>query len=101
MELGHGLTIDDDAVAAFCASHRVHRLALFGSLLRPDFGDDSDIDVLVEFEPGQSPGLIGIASMEIELEQLLARKVDLRSIGDLSRYFRQQVRSDSVEIYAA
>ncbi|RLB36991.1 MAG: nucleotidyltransferase, partial [Deltaproteobacteria bacterium] len=76
----------------FCQRHHIRRLAVFGSALRPDFDEDSDIDILVEFEPHQSPGLFGIARMERELSTLLGgRKVDLRTPEDLSRYFRQQV----------
>ena len=64
---------------------------MFGSALRSDFGPESDIDLLVEFEPGRTPGLLGIADMELGLSRMFGRKVDLRTLGDLSRYFRQQV----------
>lgn len=84
-------SISQDTLAAFCQRHHIRRLALFGSVLRDDFGPDSDIDVLVEFEPGHMPGLITLAGIEIELSELLGRKVDLRLPGDLSRYFRQDV----------
>ena len=78
-------------LASFCQARGIKRLAIFGSALRSDFGPESDIDLLVEFEPGQTPGLIGIAGMEIDFARMLGRKVDLRTPGDLSRYFRQQV----------
>jgi predicted nucleotidyltransferase len=74
----------------FCSKHHIRRLSLFGSILTEDFHPDSDIDVLVEFEPGYVPGF-GIIGMENELSQLAGRKVDLRTPGDLSRYFRDRV----------
>jgi hypothetical protein len=78
-------------VAEFCRRHRIKRLALFGSILRDDFGPDSDIDVLVEFEEGTIVGMIRLAGMEQELAGLLGRKVDLNTPGFLSRYFRDKV----------
>ncbi|MCB0972664.1 MAG: nucleotidyltransferase family protein [Acidimicrobiales bacterium] len=101
MELGHGIDVADEAIASFCTAHHVRRLALFGSVLGDRFGDDSDLDVLVEFEPGSTPGLLGIAEMELELEALIGRRVDLRTFGDLSRYFRDQVAAEARPIYAA
>ncbi len=101
MDLGHGLTIPDDLLETFCRRHAVMRLAVFGSVLADDFSDDSDIDILVTFEEDGTPGLIGLSAMELELESLLGRKVDLRTYGDLSRYFRDDVRASAREIYAA
>lgn len=80
-----------EALAAFCRRHRVRRLALFGSVLREDFRPDSDVDVLVEFEPRARAGFLKLAAMELELGDLLGRKVDLRTPGELSRYFRDDV----------
>jgi uncharacterized protein len=91
----------DDRIAAFCRAHGIRRLALFGSVLRDDFGPESDIDVLVVFEDGRTPGLIGMATMEIELGAILGRKVDLRTPADLSRYFRDDVVRTSEVCYAA
>ncbi len=86
------LDIDDGALAAFCRQHHIVRLALFGSVLANREGPASDIDLLVEFEPGQAPGLVGLAGMENELSTLLGgRRVDLRNSNDLSRYFRDDV----------
>lgn len=85
------ITIPSDMIAAFCRRHHIRRLALFGSVLRPDFGPESDVDVLVEFDPEHIPGLITLAGMEIELSEALGRRVDLRTPDDLSRHFRQQV----------
>ena len=80
--------------------HHIRKLSLFGSVLREDFGPESDLDVLVEFEPGQIVGLLWLARMEIELSGILKRKVDLRTPAELSRYFRQQVL-DSAEVQYA
>lgn len=80
------------ALAAFCEENGIRRLAVYGSALRDDFGPDSDIDLLVEFEPDRIPGLLGVAGMDITLSKLFAgRKVDLRTAEDLSPYFRQEV----------
>jgi uncharacterized protein len=77
--------IPSEAIAAFCERNHVRKLSLFGSVLTERFGDDSDIDMLVEFDPEFGPGLLGIAGMEIELSEMLGRKVDLRTARDLSR----------------
>ncbi len=82
----------------FCQRHHIRKLSLFGSVLRDDFTVESDIDVLVEFESGKTPGL-AIVSMEDELSHLLGRIVDLRTSADLSRYFRDQVLQEAMVIY--
>lgn len=89
------VSIPKDQIAAFCVGHGIKRLSIFGSALRSDFGPDSDIDVLVEFEPDRIPGLFGFAGMELELTRMLGRKVDLRTPEDLSRYFRQEVLAEA------
>lgn len=95
------IPLDKEKIAAFCQKHRIRRLALFGSVLRTDFRPESDVDVLVEFEPGSVPGLFGIARMERELTALLGgRKVDLRTPEDLSRYFRESVIEEAEVQYA-
>ena len=92
--------IPSKQIAGFCRRNHIRRLAVFGSALRPDFGEESDIDILVEFDPGYIPGLFGIARMERELSTLLGgRKVDLRTQEDLSQYFRQQVLEEAEEQY--
>ena len=86
------LNLDEATVARFCESHHIQRLALFGSQLKGTARPDSDIDLLVEFDPAHIPGLFAIAGMEIELSDLVGgKKVDLRTPGDLSRYFRDEV----------
>lgn len=92
--------IDQEKIAAFCKKHHVRRLALFGSVLRNDFGPESDIDVLVEFEEGHVPGL-AFFGMEEELSQLLGRKVDLNTPRFLSRFFRTQVMNEAQIQYEA
>lgn len=95
------ITVSRTALATFCQERGIKRLAVFGSALRDDFGPDSDIDLLVEFEPERIPGLLGIAGMEIELSELFAgRKVDLRTAEELSPYFRQDVLDRAEVQYA-
>ncbi len=95
------VSIPKERLAAFCREHGVKQFAIFGSALREDFGPESDVDVLVEFEPGRTPGLLGVAGMERELSDLFGgRKVDLRTPEDLSRYFRQDVL-DTAEVQYA
>ncbi|MGA2032578.1 MAG: nucleotidyltransferase family protein [Thermoguttaceae bacterium] len=89
-----------DKIADFCRRHHIRKLSLFGSVLRDDFRPDSDIDVLVEFEPGARTGLAFFA-MEIELSELLGRKVDLNTRGFLSKYFRDQVLNEAEVQYDA
>ena len=86
------IAVDRERLAAFCRKHHIRKLALFGSVLRDDFRSDSDVDVLVEFEPEQPVGYFELVAMEDELSVLLGgRKVDLRTPLELSRYFRDQV----------
>jgi predicted nucleotidyltransferase len=89
-----------EEIAEFCRRNRIRRLALFGSVLRDDFGPESDVDVLVEFEPGHRLGFAFFALQE-ELSQLLGRKVDLNTREDLSRYFRDDVARAAQPIYEA
>ncbi len=78
-------------LADFCRRRSVRKLSLFGSVLREDFGPNSDVDVLVEFEPGATVGYFGLAEMEAELSEILGRKADIRTPAELSRYFRDDV----------
>jgi uncharacterized protein len=94
------LAVDRDRIADFCRRYHIRRLALFGSVLREDFGPASDVDVLVEFEPGHVPGL-AFFSMQEELSRLLGRPVDLNTAGFLSRYFRQAVQDEAEPLYVA
>ena len=94
------IEIREDEIAGFCEKNHIRRLAVFGSILRDDFTEESDIDTLVEFEPGHSIGLIGMASAEIELSRILGRKADMRTPRDLSRYFRGKVMEEARTLYA-
>jgi len=97
----HGIEIPTQEVAQSCRRNYVRRLSLFGSILRDDFGPQSDVDMLVEFEPGHVPGLLRMAGLENELSTLLGRKVDLRTPAELSRYFREDVLREAEPQYVA
>jgi predicted nucleotidyltransferase len=94
------VAVPKERIADFCVRHHILKLAIFGSALRGDFGPDSDIDVLVEFEKDHVPGLEFFA-MEIELSEILGRKVDLNTPRFLSPYFRDRVQADAEVQYAA
>jgi hypothetical protein len=85
-------------IARFCQRHHIQRLALFGSVLRSDFRPDSDVDVLVQFEPGKAPGW-EFFDLQDELTSILGRRVDLNTPGFLSRYFRDQVLAEAETVY--
>ena len=85
------IAVDRQKIAEFCRRHHIRKLSLFGSVLTERFGPDSDVDFLVEFEPGQGSGYLGLARMERELSDLVGRRVDLRTPLELSRYFRDEV----------
>jgi predicted nucleotidyltransferase len=86
------IAVDPEILSAVCQRHHIRRLSLFGSTLKGTARPDSDIDLLVEFEPGARITLLDMAQIEIELSTLLGgRKVDLRTAGDLSRFFRDEV----------
>lgn len=89
-----------EALADFCRRNRIRRLALFGSVLREDFGPESDIDVLVEFNPGVRTGF-AFFGMESELSELLGRKVDLNTPNSISKHFRDQVLREAAVLYDA
>ncbi len=91
--------IPREAIAAFCERNHVRKLSLFGSILTERFGEESDIDVLVEFEPDHVPGFFGLVGMELELSETMGRKVDLRTAAELSRHFRDQVMANAAVQY--
>ncbi|NIT37346.1 MAG: nucleotidyltransferase [candidate division Zixibacteria bacterium] len=94
------IELPKEEIATFCRKHRIAKLSVFGSALSDDFGPGSDVDFLVEFEAGHVPGLIRLAAMERELSEIIGRKADLRTAGDLSRYFRDEVVAAAVVQYA-
>ena len=95
-----GVQISRDQIASFCRAHHIRRLALFGSILRDDFRPDSDVDVLVEFEPGHTPGLAFFA-IQRELSEMLGRRVDLNTPACLSPYYRDEVLAEAETQYVA
>jgi uncharacterized protein len=90
----HRVNVAPDKIAEFCARHNIRKLALFGSVLRDDFNEESDVDVLVEFEPDAAVGL-NFFSIEQELSMILGRKVDLNTPGFLGKYIRDQILSEA------
>ena len=97
--LNQHISIPHDEIAAFCERHHIRKLSLFGSVLREDFGEASDVDVLVQFDSDARVTYFDMAQMEIELSHLLDRKIDLREPEELSRYFRERVVNDAQLIY--
>jgi predicted nucleotidyltransferase len=98
----HHLFADRAALGALCQRHDIRRLSLFGSTMKGTARSDSDVDLLVEFEPGREPGLFKLAGIEAEISALLGgRLVDLRTAADLSTHFRSEVLSAADEQYAA
>jgi predicted nucleotidyltransferase len=89
------ISVPKDRIAEFCKRHQIRRLSFFGSVLREDFGPDSDVDILVEFKPGTRMGLIRLSGLEIELGKLIGRKVDLNTPGFLSKYYRDQILTEA------
>jgi predicted nucleotidyltransferase len=94
----HGIALSRSWIAEFCRRHHVRSFALFGSITRDDFGPESDIDVLVEFEPGKTPGL-AFLGMQDELAEKFGRPVDLNTPQCLSKYFRDEVVAGALPIY--
>ena len=95
------IDVDQEQIADFCRRHGIRKLAFFGSVLRDDFGPDSDVDVLVEFEENRRVGLLRMAGMQLELEKIIGRSVDMRTPQDLSVYFRDEVIAGAEVRYAA
>lgn len=91
--------IPSEQITQFCQHYHIEKLSFFGSVLRDDFSSESDIDILVEFNPQYIPGLIRLSAMEQELSAIFQRKVDLRTPEDLSHYFRQEVLDTAVIQY--
>jgi hypothetical protein len=94
------IPIDRDRIADFCRRHHIRRLSFFGSVLRDDFTPESDVDVLVEFEAGKTPGWV-FFEFQDELSEILGQKVDLNTPGFLSKYFRDDVMKEAEPVYVA
>jgi len=95
------IRIPNEVIRPFCRKHHIRRLAIFGSALRDDFRPDSDLDVLIEFEPGYCVGLITFAGMANELSDLIGRPVDLNTPAGLSPHFRDKVLAEAETLYDA
>lgn len=95
------IPLSQDFLKDFCKKYHVKKLSLFGSVLRDDFTAQSDIDILVEFDPKHIPGYFTLSEMEIKLSESFKRKVDLRTAQELSKYFRNEVLQEAQVIYAA
>jgi predicted nucleotidyltransferase len=95
------IPIDKEQIASFCRKHHIMKLALFGSVITDRFGPESDVDVLFEYDPEQVPTLFDVVRMERELSEMFGRKTDMRTPGDLSRYFRDDVVRTALVQYAA
>src|SRR2546423_6231213 len=99
--LSQRIKVDKGRLGEFCRQRHITRLSFFGSVLRNDFASDSDVDVLVDFEEGHTPGFLRVAQIERELSVLLDnRRVDLRTFQDLSQYFRKEVLAAAEVQYA-
>lgn len=96
------LAIDRKVLEDFCRRHGIRKLSVFGSRLKGTAREDSDVDLLVEFEPGAKPTLLDLAAMEDEMSRLLGgMRVDMRTAGELSRYFRGEVLRTAEVQYVA
>ncbi len=93
--------IDRRQIEAFCRERGIAWLALFGSVLRDDFRPESDVDVLIEFEPDHVPGLFEFSGYALELENIVGKRVDLHTPRSLSRYFRERVIQDAETLYGS
>ncbi|MBI4495012.1 MAG: nucleotidyltransferase family protein [Chloroflexi bacterium] len=96
-----GIKFAGEALAQVCRRHQVRELALFGSALRPDFHEGSDIDLLVEFEPDAQVGFLALSRLQRELSELFGRKVDLVPKGGLKPVLRHEVLAHAQVLYAA
>ena len=97
--MGARIAVDYDKVAEFCRRHHIRKRAFFGSVLRDDFGPESEVDVLVEFEPGHVPGL-RFFEMQVELSEILGCKVARNTPGFLSKHFRKRIEQEADIQYA-
>jgi uncharacterized protein len=93
------VNLTKEQIADFCKKNHIKKFAFFGSVLRDDFRPDSDIDILVDLEPGAPIGLFEMADMELQLSDMVGRKVDLRTPQDLSKYFRNKVIEEAEVLY--
>ncbi|MBS1828137.1 MAG: nucleotidyltransferase domain-containing protein [Acidobacteria bacterium] len=93
------IPVETERIREFCHKHSIRKLSFFGSILTSRFQPQSDVDVLVEFAPGRTPGFIRLAGMERELSAILGRKADIRTAEDLSRHFREDIVASAAVQY--
>ncbi len=93
------VSVNPEQLDKLCREHPIRKLSLFGSILRADFTGSSDVDFLVEFNPEAKIGYFKLVQMEQELTELVGRKADLRTPGELSHYFRQNVLNEAIALY--
>ncbi|MFN8486367.1 MAG: nucleotidyltransferase family protein [Caldilineaceae bacterium] len=93
------IVLSEEKIRNFCRRYRIRKLSLFGSLLRQDFRPDSDVDVLVEFEPQAHVTLFDMGAAQVELSEILGREVDLKTAGFLSPHFRQAIINQAQTVY--
>jgi len=94
------IQIPKERIVDFCRRHQIRNLSLFGSVVREDFKQGSDIDILIEFKPGKRIGLLGLTALEFELSEIVGHKVDLNTPGFISKYFRDQILAEREVQYA-
>ena len=95
-----GVAVNVEGIRRFCERYGVRELSLFGSVVRSDFGPDSDIDVLVEFAAGRAPSLFSFLDLQVELQTLLGRRVDLVSKRGLNPHLRDRILAAREVLYA-
>jgi len=95
MKSDERVNITKEQIAEFCQRNHIRKLAFFGSVLRDDFEPDSDVDILIELDHTYPTGFLKMAQMEMELSEMIGRKVDLRTPKELSRYFRDEVLAEA------
>ena len=93
------LTLPLDEIVAFCKRNPIRKLSLFGSVLRDDFGPDSDVDVLIEVEPEAHITYLDLAGFQLDLEAIIGREVDLVTPNALSQYFKGHVLQSAALLY--
>ena len=95
------IQVDTEQIRDFCRRHHIRKFAFFGSVLRDDFRPDSDVDVLIEFEPDFRLGLFDLIRMQQEFSRIIGREADFRTPDDLGRFIRDRVIAESEVQYAA
>lgn len=101
VQLRQGIGIDDRVLEDLAGRHGIRRVSLYGSALRADFGPDSDVDLLLEFELGRTPGMLMIAGIELELEAVFGHPIKIHTYADLSRYFWDDAPANARQLSTA